>query len=1023
MLSKERRGKTGRYVRAACAVLAGSLVAQAVGAGQRGRSDATWIGPLDGLWSVADNWSGGVVPNGADWNVFIDSDGGVDSCAHVNGSYTVGGLTIDAGDKLRIDNNVRLYLADGTVVTNNGELHLDSAGNYTYLWLSGAGASLAGDGSVVLGDGSVYNYLYAGDWHYRLTNTGNHTIRGGGSVGGNNMILTNEALIQGDSTARYLYVELGGDADYESFNTGTMQGADGGTLSIWGSSINNAGGLIRALDGSAVELGNGSHIYNGTLDTEGTGLIFTRSGQASLISDLTNEGAIEVTNNSRLYFRNSLVNNGTIAVNSEGNWTYFWLDQPTATLSGSGEVILADDHYYNHVYASDWHYRLTNTGDHTIRGAGSIGGNNMLLTNEALIQGDSTEQYLYVELGGDADNENFNTGIMQGANGGTLSIWGSTIDNTNGVIRALDGSAVEFGDSSYVHQGTLSTEGTGTIFTREGQVGWIADLTTSGAITVKDNGRLYCRGTITNDGTISLDSQGNYTYLWTDVSETALTGSGEVVLNGNQYNRIYASDWRYRMTNTGGHTFRGGGSLGANNMLFTNEALVQADNPNDGLTVDLAGGDADNQNYNSGTMQAVDGATLWIWGSTINNEGGVFQAQEGSTVAFGNSSHIYNGAISSQGSGLLQVWPGQLALFENLTNAGTLSVANNSQMRINGTITNDGTITLDSEGNYSYLWLNQSEGTLAGSGEVVIGDNPNNRIYASDWQWVLTNGPDHTIRGGGSIGANNIGLINQGSIVADAPGGMVIDVADSAFDNQGLVHVTGDGYLNITHGPLDHHGTVVIDETRTLHRDGNFTQTGGFTTVEGTLEMASGVVDLQGGVLQGNGLVKGSVSNTGTVSPGLSIGELFIEGDYTHPRLGVLHIEVAGTAPGEYDMLTIDGGASVNGTIVIEPVDDYEPMIGDEFTILTATGTLSGNGVCRPPYMFTYTDHSIIATVIDAPEPADLNCDGMVNIDDLFMVLAAWGPCPAPPHGCREDIDQNGQVDIDDLFAVLANWT
>ena len=26
--------------------------------------------------------------------------------------------------------------------------------------------------------------------------------------------------------------------------------------------------------------------------------------------------------------------------------------------------------------------------------------------------------------------------------------------------------------------------------------------------------------------------------------------------------------------------------------------------------------------------------------------------------------------------------------------------------------------------------------------------------------------------------------------------------------------------------------------------------------------------------------------------------------------------------------------------------------------------------------------------------PADINEDGVVDIDDLFAVLAAWGPCP-----------------------------
>jgi hypothetical protein len=47
-----------------------------------------------------------------------------------------------------------------------------------------------------------------------------------------------------------------------------------------------------------------------------------------------------------------------------------------------------------------------------------------------------------------------------------------------------------------------------------------------------------------------------------------------------------------------------------------------------------------------------------------------------------------------------------------------------------------------------------------------------------------------------------------------------------------------------------------------------------------------------------------------------------------------------------------------------------------------------------------------------------VNGDGNVDIDDIFAVLAAWGPCD----DCPEDINDDGVVDIDDLFDVLAQW-
>ena len=60
---------------------------------------------------------------------------------------------------------------------------------------------------------------------------------------------------------------------------------------------------------------------------------------------------------------------------------------------------------------------------------------------------------------------------------------------------------------------------------------------------------------------------------------------------------------------------------------------------------------------------------------------------------------------------------------------------------------------------------------------------------------------------------------------------------------------------------------------------------------------------------------------------------------------------------------------------------------------------------------------------VEVQVAGDVNQDGVVDIDDLFAVLAAWGSCPNPPAECPADVDDNGEVNIDDLFAVLANWS
>ncbi|MCH7799853.1 MAG: hypothetical protein IID28_15635, partial [Planctomycetes bacterium] len=52
----------------------------------------------------------------------------------------------------------------------------------------------------------------------------------------------------------------------------------------------------------------------------------------------------------------------------------------------------------------------------------------------------------------------------------------------------------------------------------------------------------------------------------------------------------------------------------------------------------------------------------------------------------------------------------------------------------------------------------------------------------------------------------------------------------------------------------------------------------------------------------------------------------------------------------------------------------------------------------------------------------DLDGDGAVGILDFLALLAAWGPCPAPPADCPADLDGDGVAGINDLLALLANW-
>lgn len=96
------------------------------------------------------------------------------------------------------------------------------------------------------------------------------------------------------------------------------------------------------------------------------------------------------------------------------------------------------------------------------------------------------------------------------------------------------------------------------------------------------------------------------------------------------------------------------------------------------------------------------------------------------------------------------------------------------------------------------------------------------------------------------------------------------------------------------------------------------------------------------------GFVKGmgslnNVTITGTYSPGLSPAAVSL-GSIAYASSATTLIELASTVPGSgYDQLNHSGQAILNGILKVELLDGFQPAIGDAFTFLTATNSISGS--------------------------------------------------------------------------------
>lgn len=61
------------------------------------------------------------------------------------------------------------------------------------------------------------------------------------------------------------------------------------------------------------------------------------------------------------------------------------------------------------------------------------------------------------------------------------------------------------------------------------------------------------------------------------------------------------------------------------------------------------------------------------------------------------------------------------------------------------------------------------------------------------------------------------------------------------------------------------------------------------------------------------------------------------------------------------------------------------------------------------------------AVLLTPASPGDIDLNGVVNVNDLLLVITTWGLCP-PAGECPADIDGDSQVGVNDLLLVITNW-
>jgi hypothetical protein len=134
----------------------------------------------------------------------------------------------------------------------------------------------------------------------------------------------------------------------------------------------------------------------------------------------------------------------------------------------------------------------------------------------------------------------------------------------------------------------------------------------------------------------------------------------------------------------------------------------------------------------------------------------------------------------------------------------------------------------------------------------------------------------------------------------------------------------------------------------------------------------------------GYGTIGGSILSSGLLNPfvdgtlGSQLGDINITGNYTETDAAQINIQIGGEDRGtEYDAIDISGIANFDGTINVSLINDFFPVLGDQFDIITYssytgdteldfTGLILGNGLRLNP-IFSDTGLSLVVGTSNAP--------------------------------------------------------
>ncbi|CAN5376811.1 hypothetical protein BH11PLA2_BH11PLA2_50780 [soil metagenome] len=284
-------------------------------------------------------------------------------------------------------------------------------------------------------------------------------------------------------------------------------------------------------------------------------------------------------------------------------------------------------------------------------------------------------------------------------------------------------------------------------------------------------------------------------------------------------------------------TVSGYGGLGSTDGIVRNFAtsMIQADTPGQTLQVtngtDPAGLAV---GFNAGTMRAINGGTLVVFGGPVDNVGGTIRAELGSTVEV--YSTIRGGTLAAAVA-LPETMPASGVLnLRGLVDGSANPVTINGNATLVGGFAAKGAISLNGLYGVTAGFTVRGDTVFSGSAAVVISGST---IWADGTgPYVFNLAAGITLRGYGGVGnvngngvtGNNLLLHNAGTISADVFNQTLTLVSSAAATNSGIIQAVNGGRIIFQGTTLDNAG-------------GTFKVGDGLSTILLDVDVAGGTLD------------------------------------------------------------------------------------------------------------------------------------------------------------------------------------